>query len=360
MSRATACSNTPSPHGVQQSPGNRTRNGAGIEQNNTPGRVQQRRQATPPAQNRAPPERRPEGRLCASSSRILQQAVPHAGRPHLRVRTPFHSHPAEHAYRETPTPERAQRDAANGVQQTTVGRRSNPAPNPRIQRNARTTATARTRNASSSRTRTFEYVPTTNRPRRRTDTRAAHARQAAHRRAPRTDASPGNGNGIEQYATPAGIERRRAPADHTDYTSSDAAALPHARGSPDPTRADPDRLDPTNSFTARSPPSARKRITLHRGTPYPVDAHPRPNHPFGEPTCRCASRPNGDRAWGTKLQDSRTPHGSRSPPSASTAARSRAPESHARGPRATTKNATSKTPSQPGRARATAAWRRPV
>ena len=215
MSRATACSNTPSPHGVQQSPGNRTRNGAGIEQNNTPGRVQQRRQATPPAQNRAPPERRPAGRLCASSSRILQHAVPHAGRPHLRIRTPFHSHPAEHAYREAPTPERTQRDAANGVQQTTVGRPSNSAPSPRIQRNIRTPAAPRLRNASSSRTRTVEYAPTTNRPKTRTDTHVGQARRADHRHVPRIHASPGES--IEKYyATPAGIERRRAPADHTD------------------------------------------------------------------------------------------------------------------------------------------------
>ena len=116
---------------------------------------------------------------------------------------------------EDPTPERAQRDAANGIQQTTVERPSNSAPSPRIQRNIRTPAAPRLRNASSSRTRTVEYAPTTNRPKTRTDTHVGQARRADHRHVPRIHASPGES--IEKYyATPAGIERRRAPADHTD------------------------------------------------------------------------------------------------------------------------------------------------
>ena len=153
----------------------------------TPERIEQARSSSTPS-------RTPDHHTCASERASTS----------IQPNTPT----------EDPTPERAQRDAANGIQQTTVGRPSNPAPNPGIQRDARTTGTARTRNASSSRTRTFEYVPATNRPRKRTDTQVVQARRADHRRPPRTLASPVEN--IEQYATPTGIERRRAPADHTD------------------------------------------------------------------------------------------------------------------------------------------------
>ena len=96
-----------------------------------------------------------------------------------------------------------------------------------------------------------------------------------------------------------------------------------------------------------------------RGTPHPDAVDPRQNHPSGEPIYRCARRPNEDHAWGTTPGFTYSPRVTK-PPCASTGAQSRQPESHARGPRATTRNATSRTPSRPGRARATAAWRRPV
>ena len=251
---------------------------AGIEQDDTPRAPPAKRRPASPPRNQAPPERRPAARLNASNSTLLQHAVPHTGPPDLRVRTPFHRHPAEHADRGPNARARAQRHAANGIQQTTVGRPSKPAPNPRIQRNARTTATARTRNTSSSRTRTFEYVPTTNRPKRRTDTRVAHARRAAHRRAPRTHTSPGES--IEQYATPTGIERRRAPendqdrkhsfrtrADHPGLLPGQPMAPPfraqtdHPGLLPGQPMAPPFRAPADHPSARHVPPSAHPRIT---------------------------------------------------------------------------------------------------